>query len=205
MATHISHGADVERLDDVAVGLRRQSTRIADVGERGSLLLEKLRALWEGPDFEKFADEWRAAHRRITEAESALRAFSRHLVEESDAQRQSSSRPAGGGSASVRITPAPAALERVSISRAPITPVSPGLERAEPITGGPAERPAFVRLDPPMLWREDPILPAPRDPLTPYGELVVDPLDVQLDRAVPDDRPDGWLGHGDLRTQPWEH
>lgn len=203
MATHISHGADVERLDDIAVGLRRQGTRIAEVGDRGAVLLEKLRALWEGPDFEKFAEEWRVAHRRIDEAESALRAASRHLAAESDAQRQSSSRPAGGGDSFVRTSPAPATFERVAVSGAPVTPVPPRLDRAEPITGGPAERPAFVRLDPPMLWREDPIL-RPGDPLTPYGEFVLDPLDVELDGDVPGEQSDGWLTTGDRGPSPRE-
>lgn len=95
MAQHISHGADVEQLDDIAVGLRRQSEKIADVGGRGASLLEKLRALWDGPDFEKFSNDWRAAHRVIDDAESSMRTFSRKLVNESEHQRHSSSAPTG--------------------------------------------------------------------------------------------------------------
>lgn len=103
MAQHISHGADVEQLDDIAVGLRRQSEKIADVGGRGASLLEKLRALWDGPDFEKFSNDWRAAHRVIDDAESSMRTFSRKLVNESEHQRHSSGAPTGdihGSSAS---------------------------------------------------------------------------------------------------------
>lgn len=102
MSGKVTHGADVERLDDIAVGLRRQGTRVADVGGRGAAQLETLRALWHGPDFEKFANQWRTAHRCIDEAEAAMRTFSRKLVAEADQQRQSShptSGPdlAGGG------------------------------------------------------------------------------------------------------------
>ncbi|CAM3973837.1 WXG100 family type VII secretion target [Janibacter anophelis] len=90
MVRHISHGADVEQLDDIAVGLRRQGEKLADVGGRGAVLLEKLRVEWDGPDFEKFASRWRLAHRHIDEAEAALRTYSRKLLAEADAQRSSS-------------------------------------------------------------------------------------------------------------------
>ncbi|MGO4131664.1 WXG100 family type VII secretion target [Janibacter sp. RAF20_2_2] len=98
MARHISHGADVEQLDDIAVGLRRQSERLSEVGGRGAVLLEVLRAKWEGPDFEEFARSWRSAHRAIDAAEGSLRGASRLLAEESDAQRGASGVPSGGGS-----------------------------------------------------------------------------------------------------------
>ncbi len=70
MAQHLSHGADVERLDDIAVALRRQSDAVAEIGARGATLLERLRVLWQGPDFERFAGEWRAARRTIEGAEN---------------------------------------------------------------------------------------------------------------------------------------
>lgn len=97
MAKHFSHGADVEQLDDIAVGLRRQSERIADAGGRGAVMLEKLRAVWEGPDFDTFAESWRAAHRDLDEAEAAMRTYSRKLLEESDSQRHASGMSSGGG------------------------------------------------------------------------------------------------------------
>lgn len=99
MAQHISHGADVEQLDDIAVGLRRQGDRVADVGGRGAVLLEKLRSVWDGPDFERFAGQWRSAHRVIDDAESSLRTYSRKLVDEAEQQRHSSavSRDAADG------------------------------------------------------------------------------------------------------------
>ena len=82
---HISHGADVERLDDIAVALRRQGDKVTDAGDRGANLVERLRALWDGPDFERFAKDWRAAHRQLDDAESAMRTFSRKLVAEGEA------------------------------------------------------------------------------------------------------------------------
>ena len=88
---HISHGADVERLDDIAVALRRQGDKVTDAGDRGANLVERLRALWDGPDFERFAKDWRAAHRQLDDAESAMRTFSRKLVAEAEAQRNTSS------------------------------------------------------------------------------------------------------------------
>ncbi|WP_068262331.1 WXG100 family type VII secretion target [Janibacter limosus] len=97
MAKHFSHGADVEQLDDIAVGLRRQSERIADAGGRGAVMLEKLRAVWEGPDFENFAGSWRTAHRDLDDAEAAVRTYSRKLLEESESQRHASGMPSGGG------------------------------------------------------------------------------------------------------------
>lgn len=97
MVRHISHGADVEQLDDIAVGLRRQGEKLADVGGRGAVLLEKLRVEWDGPDFEKFATRWRLAHRHIDEAEASLRTYSRKLLAESDSQRNTSGLSSGGG------------------------------------------------------------------------------------------------------------
>lgn len=100
MASRVTHGADVELLDDAAIGLRRQGDRIGDVGGRGSALLEKLRAVWDGPDFEDFSREWRRAHRRIDDAEEAIRAYSKRLLVEADDQRLAaggSLAGAGGG------------------------------------------------------------------------------------------------------------
>lgn len=96
MAHRVTHGGDVEVLDDIALGLRRQGDRIDDVGARGSMLLEKLRAVWDGPDLEKFALEWRAAHRQVDAAHQAIRGFGKKLTLESESQRGAS----GGGSGS---------------------------------------------------------------------------------------------------------
>lgn len=162
---HISHGADVEQLDDIAVALRRRAEEVAAAGDRGSALLERLRALWDGPDFERFAKEWRAAHRRIDDAEAALRGYSRALVAEAESQRSTSGRPGaggagGGGAASGR--GGGLAVERGD-RVAPTSPghplgVPPGLVRdgeviASEAPGVPArpafERLAFELLDPP--------------------------------------------------------
>ncbi|GAB3113138.1 hypothetical protein GCM10027055_17360 [Janibacter alkaliphilus] len=97
MPQRVTHGADVDQLDEIAVSLRRQSERMHDVGGRGSALLEKLRALWDGPDFEEFSKEWRAAHRQIDDAEDSLRTYSRKLNHEADSQRGSSGGPSAGG------------------------------------------------------------------------------------------------------------
>lgn len=121
MSGKVTHGADVEELDDLAVGLRRQGSKIADVGGRGAAQLEKLRALWDGPDFEKFAKDWRAAHRIIDDAESALRTYSRKLAAESDQQRRSSS-----------VAGAP------ELARAPRLEVGPVEEPPVVFRGGPA-------------------------------------------------------------------
>lgn len=96
MGQRVSHGADAEVLDDVAVALRRQGDLIDDVGGRGSAHLEKLRAAWDGPDFEEFAKRWRRAHRQVDEAAQAIRAYAKLLSMESDDQRRSSSSPSGG-------------------------------------------------------------------------------------------------------------
>lgn len=96
MGQRVSHGADAEVLDDVAVALRRQGDLIDDVGGRGSAHLEKLRAAWDGPDFEEFAKRWRRAHRQVDEAAQGIRAYAKLLSMESDDQRRSSSSPSGG-------------------------------------------------------------------------------------------------------------
>lgn len=96
MVSRVTHGADVEQLDDVAIGLRRQGDKIGDVGGRGSALLEKLRALWDGPDFEEFSREWRSAHRTIDDAEEALRAYGKRLLVEAEEQRAAAFSPSGG-------------------------------------------------------------------------------------------------------------
>lgn len=91
----VTHGADVEQLDDIARGLRLQGERIGEVGGRGSALLERLRALWDGPDFEEFSRNWRAAHRGIDGAQDAIRTYGKRLMLESDAQRDASGSPQG--------------------------------------------------------------------------------------------------------------
>ncbi|MHA7127693.1 WXG100 family type VII secretion target [Janibacter indicus] len=73
------------------MALRRQGDKVTDAGDRGANLVERLRALWDGPDFERFAKDWRAAHRQLDDAESAMRTFSRKLVAEAEAQRTKSS------------------------------------------------------------------------------------------------------------------
>lgn len=117
MPQHISHGADVEQLDDIAVRLWRQGERIGDVGERGSRLLETLRVTWEGPDFEDFVSKWRAAHRGIDAAQGAVRAHSRALLEESDAQRRTSGLSSGQGGSHAGGGGGGAAFERVVPAR----------------------------------------------------------------------------------------
>lgn len=97
MAQHLSHGADVERLDDIAVALRRQSDAVAEIGARGATLLERLRVLWQGPDFERFAGEWRAARRTIEGAETQLRVYSRKAGAASELQRSASGGSSGDG------------------------------------------------------------------------------------------------------------
>lgn len=99
MAHRVTHGADVEALDDIALGLRRQGDRVGDVGSRGSMLLTRLRALWDGPDLEEFATEWRAAHREVDAAHDALRAYSRQLSLAAAGQRDVSGTGWGGGGA----------------------------------------------------------------------------------------------------------
>lgn len=141
MSGRVTHGADVEQLDDIAVALRRQGARISDVGGRGSAHLEKLRALWDGPDFEKFAKEWRAAHRSIDDAESALRTFSRTLAAESEQQRQSS-HVSSGGDGPALLGRAPSGVGRPRLEG------GPAFERVG--EGGPARLeggPAFQRVE----------------------------------------------------------
>ena len=201
MSGKVTHGADVEALDEIAVGLRRQGTRIADVGGRGAVHLEKLRALWDGPDFEKFAKEWRVAHRAIDDAEHALQNYSRKLVAEADSQRSSSGVATvglGGGSGpGLR-------AGRVEHNMA-FGEIKDGYElgrvdddRAfERVDGGPAESPRFRvdplpdPMEPPRRWVNPP--PFIADPPL----LRVDPPDVQLPVEPPvrvEPLPDGLTG-----------
>ncbi|KRE37519.1 hypothetical protein ASG73_07570 [Janibacter sp. Soil728] len=161
MPQHISHGADVEQLDDIAVRLWRQGERIADAGERGVRLLETLRVAWDGPDFEEFVGKWRAAHRGIDDAQVALRSHSRKLLDESDAQRRVSGLSSGqggshagggdGGAAVDRVVPAkhgaifwdwlhlPVTGSPFVADMAPVLPALPGAEDvALPTAGSPA-------------------------------------------------------------------
>ena len=202
MASHISHGADAEQLDDIAVGLRRQSQRIAEVGERGASLVERLRAQWDGPDFEQFAHGWRTAHRVLGETETSMRAFSRQLVDESEAQRHTSGGPSGPGhgAGSIRATsgeeghePGRPAFER--IDRLPVVgdtpvPVLPDRSGAETIRPTDRDQLTFERL----------AQAAPQE-IGPTSGDVVGESSVAFDPLIETMR--GHLDRDDLRVQRW--
>lgn len=211
MASHISHGADVEQLDDIAIRLRRQSERIADVGERGASLFERLRAQWDGPDFDKFAQSWRTAHRALGDTEASMRTFSRQLVDESDAQRQKSGVPRGQDHAAGAVRPHAGgsdhgvggrAFERTD--RLPGGPVVahslmavlPDLSGADTIHPDDTGRLAFERLDQPPAQEVDPT--SGHGASTPPGEpsVAFNPL-IETMR--------GHLRRNDLHVRPWEH
>lgn len=106
MSYQVSHGADPEVLDDIAVALRRQGEAIDDAGGRGAAYLEKLRAVWDGPDFEAFAKRWRQAHRQVDDAAQEMRRYSKKLSTEAEDQRSSSSSTLSGfGDEPVRFAP----------------------------------------------------------------------------------------------------
>lgn len=210
---HISHGADVEHLDDTAVALRRQGESIAAVGDRGAVLLQRLRALWEGPDFEKFAKGWRLAHRSLDDAEGALRQQSRRLADEAETQRRASGIFTGGSGhgrgapgdsglafeRSTPVVPTPLRLHPIA--------VPPGLvddgEILDPTSPAPARFEPPARVEPlPAFRRSDlPVEPPARvEPLPADNgaflrpDVLLDPRDV--DRAqLPDDwrDPGRWL------------
>ena len=212
---HISHGADVEQLDDTAVALRRQGESIAAVGDRGAVLLQRLRALWEGPDFEKFAKDWRIAHRSLDSAEGALRQQSRRLADEAETQRRASGIFTGGGSGhgrgssgdsglaferSTPLVPAPLRIHPIAVPPGLIDdgeildPTSPGGSRFEPparVEPLPALRRSDLPVEPPA--RVEP-LPAENNGAFLRSDVPLDPRDV--DRAqLPDDwrDPGRWL------------
>ena len=57
----LTHGADADRLRDIAAQLDDQSTRMTRVGTEASARLVVLRGAWEGPDLEDFDRDGRSA------------------------------------------------------------------------------------------------------------------------------------------------
>lgn len=155
MAQHLSHGADVERLDDIALALRRQSEAVGEIGGRGATMVERLRAVWQGPDLEEFAAEWRAARRTIEAAQAQLSLYGRRAAVASELQRSASGGSSGAGDLPAQARNRPGAgelsgeLARAGAVFLPTVPLAvPPRVEGEPIGPGPWAGPAFERLDP---------------------------------------------------------
>lgn len=120
----LTHGADADRLRDIAAQLDDQSTRMTRVGTEASARLVVLRGAWEGPDLEDFDREWRVAQRQVEECAARLGAAARHLTAQADEQGETSAQLGGGagGPAGPPTSPGPSAPG----PQAPPSPPPPG-------------------------------------------------------------------------------
>ncbi|MGE9783120.1 alpha/beta hydrolase [Janibacter sp. G368] len=103
----MSHGADPDRLDEIARSLGDLSTQLTDVGTQGDAMIALLAANWCGGDVESFAEGWRTSGRgQLQSAADRLSGVSRDLVAQALAQRTAS---AEGGARPLSVS-APAVL-----------------------------------------------------------------------------------------------
>ena len=87
----VSHGADPDRLDEIARSLGGLSTQLTDVGTQGDTMIALLAANWSGGDVESFAEVWRTSGRgQLQSAADRLSGVSRDLVAQALAQRTAS-------------------------------------------------------------------------------------------------------------------
>lgn len=107
--TGVTHGADAERLLEVADGLRGQGTRVREIGDSLSPLAEVLRDSWSGPDSEEVlagVDDLRPA---VASTGATLLAWADALKGQVDEQRRASGESggitAGGGGRPSAIDP----------------------------------------------------------------------------------------------------
>lgn len=92
----VTHGADPERLDDIAVNLRQQGLAADDVAEKGAAMMLVLQETWRGVDVEHFATRWSAARQQVDAAAQRLHGASAQLSREA-AEQRGASEDAGSG------------------------------------------------------------------------------------------------------------
>lgn len=131
----LTHGADTERLEQIATQLLACARRVEAVGDTGTACAPVLEEAWAGGDCEAFIGSWGSARHLVEQTETHLRAFAALLLEQAAQQEGASSTtgqpgpPCGGG------IPGP---------RDPVTPGSAG-------SGVPGGRAAMLAGVPPQL------------------------------------------------------
>lgn len=98
----LTHGADVERLHDIAASLGEECEKITTLSRQGSAMADVLNSHWSGTDQATFQSEWSASVTALTSAASALRAWSARLLEQAEDQVQASTAARGGAASGKR-------------------------------------------------------------------------------------------------------
>lgn len=100
MSGAVSHGADADRLDEIAGQLQQEAERLGNAGTQGSAMLVVLRDSWSGPDLEAFDCSWSGAHGQIEQATQRLRTAVADLRRQAADQRGASDAKGVPGSSS---------------------------------------------------------------------------------------------------------
>lgn len=112
MGTQVTHGADTDRIRQLAEQLAVLACQVGQVEQEGTAQLGTLEAAWAGDDTDVFTGDWQAASPQLLAVSDRLSAFAKMLVEQ--AQQQDNASGASGSS---------------------MTPVGPR-GRAQPTLGG---------------------------------------------------------------------
>lgn len=96
MSSTVSHGADADRLEEIAGTLQQQAGRLTAFAEEGSGLMRVLEDAWQGPDVEHFSLGWMASRQQAEHAAHQLQEAVARLRHQALEQRTASE----GGSAS---------------------------------------------------------------------------------------------------------
>lgn len=133
----LTHGADTDRLEDIATQLLASAQRVGAVGDTGTASAPVLEEAWAGGDCEAFIGSWQSARQMVEQTQTHLRAFAA-LLQEQAAQQDAAS---GGGAAAVHPSPSSA-------------PTGPGPDGAGGSAKSPASTTAMVSGLPRSLLRE---------------------------------------------------
>lgn len=145
-STGVTHGADTDRLEEIAGQLLTSAQRVGAVADTGTASAPVLEEAWAGADCEDFIGSWQSARQMVEQAETHLRAFAAVLLEQA-AQQDATS---GSGSSS-------SPEGRSSTGRAASPDRSAGQSR------GWAPLPDWVNAPLAVLRSEDPHLAPPDD------------------------------------------
>lgn len=94
MTATVSHGADADRLDEIAGNLQQEAHRLTSAGEHGTGMLRTLEDAWQGADVEHFSAGWAASREQVERAAQQLQDAVAQLRREAQDQRVGSE---GGG------------------------------------------------------------------------------------------------------------
>lgn len=179
----LTHGADADRLTQIAAQLRSLGQQTSRVGAEGSSRAGVLGGVWMGSDLERFTQQWRSAERQLDACADRLTTMARLMDEQARQQEAASS--AGAASAGAALGgAAPTGPE----PQGPADPGGAGSTFDEDVRGTegqPVDKDLWALAhhsygpdndlyEDPLMYDEQPDLPQGYEEVDP-GELGIDP------------------------------